>query len=189
MKSDWLKLIALVVPLGIDTFAMAAALGVAGLTRENRLRVSTLFTCFEAGMPLVGLLVGRVVSGAIGGVSDWIAAAVLVAVGLFMVMSRGDDDKAGELLARTNGIAVIGLGLSISLDELAIGFTLGLVGVPVVAAVALIAAQAFILSQAGLRLGSRIGEAFREGTEKVAGLALVVVGLGLAVSHLAGIRI
>ena len=31
----WLTLIALVVPLGLDTFAIAAALGMSGLTRSD----------------------------------------------------------------------------------------------------------------------------------------------------------
>ncbi len=52
------KLIALVLPLGLDTFAVAAALGVAGLEPKRRLRLSLLMTGFEAGMPLVGLALG-----------------------------------------------------------------------------------------------------------------------------------
>jgi putative Mn2+ efflux pump MntP len=41
------------------------------------------------------------------------------------------------------------IGLTVSLDELAIGFALGLSRVPVVAAVLLIAGQAFLVSQLG----------------------------------------
>ena len=45
----------LLLPLALDTFALAAALGVAGLQRRDRLRVSLVFTAFEAGMPIAGL--------------------------------------------------------------------------------------------------------------------------------------
>jgi len=45
----WLKLVGLVLPLGLDTFAVAAALGIAGLKGRDRLRVSLLFTAFEVG--------------------------------------------------------------------------------------------------------------------------------------------
>lgn len=53
------KLIALVLPLGLDTFAVAAALGMVGVTPTRRREITVLFTAFEAGMPLMGLAVGR----------------------------------------------------------------------------------------------------------------------------------
>jgi putative Mn2+ efflux pump MntP len=54
------KMIALVIPLGLDTFAVAAALGMLGTTPATRLRVSVLFTAFEAGMPLIGVALAQV---------------------------------------------------------------------------------------------------------------------------------
>ena len=60
------KLIALVFPLGLDTFAVAAALGTIGVSPARRLRISLLFTAFEAGMPLIGLALGAPLGHAIG---------------------------------------------------------------------------------------------------------------------------
>ena len=57
----------LLLPLALDTFALAAALGVAGLENRDRLRVALVFTVFEAGMPIAGLLVGSVAGSFIGG--------------------------------------------------------------------------------------------------------------------------
>ena len=62
------RLIALVLPLGLDTFAVAAALGALGV--QQRLTVSALFTAFEAGMPLIGLALGAPLGHAIGGAAD-----------------------------------------------------------------------------------------------------------------------
>ena len=56
----------LLLPLALDTFALAAALGMAGLERRDQLRVALVFTVFEAGMPIAGLLVGRVIGSVIG---------------------------------------------------------------------------------------------------------------------------
>jgi putative Mn2+ efflux pump MntP len=87
--------------------------------------------------------------------------------------------------ARVHGLAVIGLGLSISLDELAIGFTIGLLGLPIVLIVILIGLQAFIAAQLGHRLGARLGERVAEGAEKLAGIALVALGAALLVQQVA----
>jgi putative Mn2+ efflux pump MntP len=89
-------------------------------------------------------------------------------------------------LAASRGPAVFALGLSVSLDELAIGFSLGLLNVPILPAIVLIAAQAFIVSQAGFALGGRIGEAAREGAERLAGAVLIVIAGALLVGRILG---
>lgn len=177
----------LIVPLALDSFAVAAALGLAGLPPRERVRISLLFATFEGGMPLVGLLLGGPLGHAIGGVADYVAIGVLIAFGLYTLLSDDEDEKhkVGQL-SRTHGWAALALGLSISLDELAIGFTIGLLRLPIVPVVLLIAAQAFVASQAGLRLGGRVSERFRERAERLAGFALLGLGVVLLVEKLVG---
>ncbi len=181
-----LKLLGLVLPLGLDTFAVAAALGMVGLPRQQRLRVTLLFTAFETGMPLVGFLGGGVVGRAAGDVAELAAIIILIGLGLYMLWPRRkeDDEQRVELLARTRGLAAVGLGVSISLDELAIGFTLGLLRFPVVLVILLIGIQTFVVVQLGIRLGSRVGERVREGAERLAGAALAALGLFLLVQKI-----
>ena len=169
------KLVLFVLPLGLDTFAVSAALGLAGLPRRRRLKISLLLSAFEMAMPVVGLLLGHALGGAVGRAADYVAAAALVGLGLWMLF--GEEEDAGRKLGTGSGIALLAIGLGVSLDELAMGFTIGLLHLSIVWAVVLIGAQAFVVAQIGLRLGARLGEAARESAEKVAGLALV----GLAV--------
>ena len=182
----WLKLIGLVVPLGLDTFAVAAALGISGLNRRDRTRVTLLFTAFEMGMPLVGVLVGALVGRTVGEAADYLAVAILVALGVYILWPRADEREEERLglLARTRGIAAIGLGISISLDELAIGFTLGLLRFPLVLVIVLIGLQTLMVTQLGLQLGRRIGERVREAAERLAGVALTLLGLVLLLEKL-----
>jgi putative Mn2+ efflux pump MntP len=172
------KFAALITPLGLDTFAVAAALAIAGLPKESRLRVSVLFTVFEAGMPVGGLLIGAIIGQAIGQVASDIAIATLILLGLSMLWPRNEEaeEECIALLGRTHGLAVLGLGLSISLDELALGFTAGLLHLPVLTVVVWIAVQAFALAQLGMHFGSHIGESVREGAEHLAGLILAALG-------------
>jgi putative Mn2+ efflux pump MntP len=184
-----LQLVALILPLGLDTFGVAAALGVAGLKPVERARVAVIFTLFEMGMPVIGLLLGRAVGGALSNVAAYLAAAALIALGGYMLWSHEDDDAEEEkleLLARARGVAVLGLGLSISLDELAIGFTFGLLRLPALLVIVLIGLQAFLVAQLGLRLGSRVSESLREGAERLAGLVLLLFGVGLLALRVSG---
>ncbi len=173
-----LKLLAFVLPLGLDSFAVAAALGAAGVvTIRQRARVSLIFVIFEAGMPLIGVVAGRGLARVIGPVADYLAAAAVIAVGAWMLLARDDaeQDRANRL-SHSRGLAVVALGLSISMDELAVGFSLGLVRLPLIPVIAAIAVQTFAAAQLGLALGARIGSTGRERAEQLAGGALILLG-------------
>ncbi len=172
------KVAALVLPLSLDSFAVSAALGVAGLSRRERLRLSLILATFEALMPLVGLAAGSLLGHAVAGAADYVAVAVLLGVGIAILREK-DDELPMDFARRSHGLGAVGLGLSVSLDELAIGFTIGLLGLPVLLVVALIAAQAFLASQAGSSLGRRLGERLRERAGQIAGVVLLALGLVL----------
>lgn len=179
------KLLAFVLPLGLDSFAVAAAIGAARpVTARDRLRISLIFLVFEGGMPLIGLGLGSALARGIGTVADYLAGAAVIAVGAWMLLARDDDqDRAGRL-ASSRGLALIALGLSISMDELAIGFSLGLVRIPVTAVIIALALQAFAAAQIGLAIGARIGERWRERAERVGAIALILLGTYLIVARL-----
>lgn len=180
-----LKLILFVLPLGLDTFAVAAALGVRGLPRRQRLRISLLVSSFEMAMPVVGLLLGHALGHLVGSAADYVAIGLLALLGLWMVVHEDEDEE--ERVARLvsgQGLVLLGLGIAISLDELAIGFTIGLLHLSLWLAVALIGVQAFLFAQIGLRLGARLNETLRERAEQLAGLALLGLALLLVVEKL-----
>ncbi len=88
-----LKLLAFVLPLGLDSFAVAAAIGAMQVTsRWQRLRISLVFVIFEGGMPLTGLALGTALAHGIGQVADYLAGAAVIAVGAWMLLA-GDKDQ------------------------------------------------------------------------------------------------
>jgi putative Mn2+ efflux pump MntP len=181
-----LKLLAFVLPLGLDSFAVAAALGASQVTTAwQRLRISLVFVIFEGGMPLIGLALGSALARGIGHVADYLAAAAVIGIGVWMLLADNEDeeDKAGRIMT-SRGLALVGLGISISLDELAIGFGIGLERLPVGAVIAAIALQAFVAAQLGLAIGAKIAERWRERAERVAGIALILLGAYLIAQQL-----
>lgn len=175
-----LAIAALILPLAIDTFVLGTALGAAGLDKRERLRTSLVLTAFEAGMPVIGFLLGAGIASSIGRWADYVAAAVLAVTGVLMLRPRGDDEDEEQkvrLLESARGWAVVVLGLGISLDELAIGFGVGLLRLPLVLLIVLIAVQAFIAAQLGMRLGSHLADRTKEAAERLAGVLLVAAAL------------
>ena len=150
------------------------------MAKTDRLRVSLLFTSFEAGMPILGILIGQAVGRVVGAWAGYAGILFLLIAGASLLRPGNDQDaeeRRLELLERARGVAIIDLGLSISLDELTVGLSAGLLAIPAALAIIWIAIQAFIAAQVGLRFGGRIGEDLRERSEKAAGVALIAVAL------------
>jgi putative Mn2+ efflux pump MntP len=180
--ADAFKLIAVVIPLGLDTFGVALALGIAGLPVHHRTRIALLFTGFETVMPLVGVAMGAPLGDTIGNGADYLASALLIAVGIYTLVVENDEGDEGQRLlsmTRRGVTGAVALGVSISLDELAIGFSAGLLRLPLIALVIAIGVQTFIVTQIGVRLGARLGERWRESAERIAGVALIALGVTL----------
>ncbi|HEV1998386.1 MAG TPA: manganese efflux pump [Candidatus Dormibacteraeota bacterium] len=182
-----LILVGILGPLAIDTFALSAALGIVGVKANERLRISLVMASFEGGMPVLGFLLGGVVGRVLGNYAEYAAIAFLVLAGAMLLWPANEDaeEERLRLLSRARGLAAINLGLAVSVDELAIGFSLGLLGISLVVAVVWIAVQAVIAAQLGMRLGARVGEQLRERAEQLAGVALIGMAGVLLVLKLA----
>lgn len=171
-----LSLIALTLPLCLDSFLIAATIGISRPSQAHRIRLGIMFAVFEAGMPLVGLLVGSSLSSKLGHEANLVAAFILIGFGLYVALKNEDETETANKLASSHGLAVLAIGFSISLDGLAIGFTYGLLKAPVVLITALIAVQAFVLSQIGFALGGMLPKRLRQYGEKLAGVVLILIG-------------
>ena len=180
-----LALLLVALSLGLSNFAAAVGIGVAGVDAGTRLRVGLIFGLFEAGMPLLGLLLGHSLARTLGDAAHWIGAALLIATGIYAVAqairsqaSKHDKPPAEAAQPRTARLLVTGIALSI--DNLAVGFALGAFHVNLAVAAITIGVVSVTLSLIGLDLGDRLGTKTGERGELLGGLILIVVGIAVA---------
>jgi len=166
--------IPLFLSLGVDTFAVAVGLGLSGLDARQRTRFALSFALAEGTMPVVGFLLGQAVAVHLGDAAQYLAVALLLGVGLYTIYEAMEEERRpyGAVPVPT----LLFLALSVSLDELAVGFSLGLFHIPLAPAIAYIAVQAFLLTLAGTALGKLIGEQFAERAEVFSGVVLTLFG-------------
>jgi putative Mn2+ efflux pump MntP len=156
-----IALIAVALAVAIGNFAVAAAFGLTGASRRTQLEVALVFALFEGGMPLVGLLLGRQLSGGLGGAAHPAGGVLLCLTGLYGLVtglrSPREPGKraAGQVGGRAWRLRLWLSALALSLDNLVAGFALGAYHVPPVAALCTFAVAGGGLSLLGVELGRR----------------------------------
>ena len=180
-----LKMAALILSLGIDTLMVSISLGF--IKTASKVKIAVAFVCAEAVMPLVGLFLGRGAGQLIGNFASLAGGIALVAVAVWLIFLANEDDEEEKLERNLVGWTLVVTALSVSVDELAVGFSIGLIGVPVALTIALIALQAFAFTILGLTFGSRLKPYLGEWSEKLTGIALGLLGLWILMG--AGIRL
>jgi putative Mn2+ efflux pump MntP len=179
-----LALILSAVAVGLDNFAVSIGIGLAGVDARTRWRVAVVFGVFEAGMPLVGLLLGHGAAHTLGRATRYAGGALLMLAGLWaLAEARRSERPATDPPGYGTGRLVIA-GFALSLDNLVVGLGLGVTRVPLLAAVLTFAVVSVGLSLAGLELGQRVGARSQDNAELLAGAMLLAVGVLIAVGVL-----
>ena len=172
--------------VGLDNFAASIAIGLAGVDRQVRLRIAVVFGLFEAGMPLVGLIVGNGLAHTLGDSAHIVGGALLIATGahgIFATLRSGGDRDFDAALTTTRMTRLIVLGAALSIDNLVVGFALGADHAALVPSIVAIGVVSVGLSLVGLELGARLGARVERYGELIGGVVLVCVGLAI-LTHL-----
>ena len=193
-------LLLVAVALGMSNLAAAIGIGLSGVGRVVRVRVAVVFGVFEAGMPLLGLLLGHSVAARLGRGAQWLGGGLLILVGIYGLVQAwrargaaaggpgqssaaagGPGQSSEEVSVREWRLGrIVVSGLALSVDNLAAGFALGAYHVSFGLAATLIGAVSVGMSLAGLELGARLGSAIGARSELIAEAVLVAVGAAIA---------
>jgi putative Mn2+ efflux pump MntP len=174
--------------MAMDAFAVCLAAGTTGQADGPRptFRLAFHFGLFQFIMPVLGWLAGETVARYISSFDHWIAFGMLAFVGGRMVWSGFHPDVEKEKSDPSRGWTMVLLSIAVSIDALAVGFSLGVVGVFVWYPAIVIGVVTGLVSWFGLRLGGKMGEKFGKRMEIIGGLVLIGIGVRILVGHLVG---
>ncbi len=171
--------------MAMDAFAICL---VAGSLRQARgarpvFRLTFHFGLFQFLMPVIGWLAGVTVESLIRGYDHWIAFGLLAFVGLHMVEAamRREERQPPD---PSRGWTLVLLSVAVSIDALAVGLSLGVLGISVWYPALIIGVVTSALSLLGLRLGDEFGGRLGKPVEIIGGVVLMGIGLRILVSHL-----
>lgn len=167
--------------LSLDSFRVSLGLGAMKLRPVRQAQIVLAFGLCDALAPLVGLLLGQ---SLVKYTSAWIGhlgPLVLCAYGIYVIyVARRYADKEAQEDGRW---MVLGLPLSMSLDNLIAGASLGMIGFPLLLSVSVIGGMSALMSLAGLWLGSAAVNFLKIKTELFGGVALILIAITLALDN------
>lgn len=167
--------------------AVAASISSSMTARRVRWRqavkMAASFGIFQAAMPAVGYACGLAFRGWVEKVDHWIAFALLSFIGAKMIYeSRREDDDSRSDPFSTRRLLL--LSVATSIDALAVGVSFSLLGVSLLATVAVIGAVTFALCLPAVWLGKRLGTLMAKRAEMLGGVVLIIIGLKILIEHL-----
>lgn len=188
MEFTAIKLAAFTVSLGMDTFVVSISLGVRQTL--GMWRIAGIFGSVQVVMVTFGLLMGQAMGKFLG---EWSAVAgglALLALGVWMVFFDHDDDGGEEGERDFAGSPraprwrlLWATAFSVSIDELAGGFSMGFTGIPLLWTILLIGAQGIVLTLVGMLLGRRIRPRLGSWAQRVPGIILGGLGIGILIGE------
>ncbi len=172
-------LLLLAFALSLDSLRVSLGLGALKLRPTRQAQIVLAFGLCDGLAPLVGLLIGQSLVAFIGSWTEHLGPLALFAYGVYVIyVARRYAGKEEEEPSRW---IVLGLPLSLSLDNLIAGASLGLVGFPLLLSVVVIGSMSALMSLAGLKLGGLATTFLKSKTELIGGVALIVVAVAMAI--------
>jgi putative Mn2+ efflux pump MntP len=181
------ELVALAVALAMDAFAVAVATGVSLRTVSGRqtFRLAYHFGLFQALMPILGWAAGRSFAHTIEAFDHWAAFGLLAFVGGHMLWEALRGEGQNRRSDPTRGLSLLVLSLATSLDAMAVGLSLSLLGISIWWPALVIGVTCAAITAAGLHLGRLAATASRLGrwAEAFGGLVLLAIGFRILLQH------
>jgi putative Mn2+ efflux pump MntP len=183
---DPFTLFLIAVGLAMDAFAVSLGVGTTRQAHSPRpiFRLSFHMGLFQGLMTLLGWLAGSTIAQFIATVDHWVALGLLAYVGTNMIRSGWRGEKEACAADPTRGRTLVMLCVACSIDAMAVGLSLAMLHVNILAASVVIASVALGFSLVGLLSGHRLGLSFGKSMEILGGLILNGIGIRIVLAHL-----
>jgi len=177
--------------LAMDAFAVSISYGCTPkrVPLKHILMISFSFGAFQAFMPVIGWQVGRFFADLIKTYDHWVAFVLLVYIGARMIIEglkkEKSDDSCCDLDDHILDLKrLFVLSVATSIDALAVGLSLSLLGYKILTPAAIIGITTFIFSYIGVKMGGRLHRILGKRMEIFGGVVLISIGVKIILEHM-----
>lgn len=177
-----LKLIVLIMTLGIDALLVIISFGLIG--KMSKYKVAGIVALAECTLLLIGMKLGQLLeSSFLGSWAPVIGALMLMGIGIYNILFNDDNNEKNNKLMSTAFVFVI---IGVSIDEMAVGVSIGLLGFPILFVLTITIIKSFIYTLAGLTIGIKLKRFLDKwtATDKIAGCVVFLIGAWTFIENL-----
>ena len=171
--------------LSMDAFAVSVTSG-ATLHKPGKgdaLMIGSFFGGFQAFMPIVGWFAGLVIITFISSFDHWLAFGILLVIGGKMVFESLKPNGKNSFSKRSMPLLIM-LSVATSIDALAVGLSMSLIGIDIILPVIIIGIMTFSLSFMGIFVGKKFGSILGKRIETIGGAVLILIGIMILAEHI-----
>ena len=184
---DFLTILLIAAALAMDAFSVSITCGMI-IPRPgfgHYFRLSFHFGLFQFMMPIIGYSAGMYLEKYIRAVDHWIAFSLLLLIGLKMIhdaFQKKEEDT--ECKDPSRGLRLLILAVATSIDALAVGFSIGVLGGSIVLPSIIIGVVCAVFSIIGVALGNHASRYISRGGELIGGIVLILIGVKILIEHM-----
>jgi putative Mn2+ efflux pump MntP len=185
------QLLLISIGLAMDAFAAAVCQGLSmpKLDLKKAAVIALYFGAFQAGMTLIGYVVGIQFADKIILFSHWLVFALLSFIGGKMIYEGVKTRKeclwdSKPRYADIRCKTMLTLAIATSIDALAVGVSFAFLQIDISLSATMIGVVTFILALAGVKIGNIFGSKYRSIAEIIGGIILILMGLKMLFEHL-----
>lgn len=179
-------IVGMAIGLAMDASAVSMAAAACGFAQNRRavFRLAFHFGLFQFIMPVAGWFLGTGFVSYVRAVDHWIAFGLLAFVGARMVREGFADSEECLHKDPSKGMTMVMLSFATSIDALAIGLGLAVMGVNIWYPSVLIGIITCAMSLGAIHIGKRVGTAIGSRMEIIGGIILIGLGLKILIPAL-----
>lgn len=169
----------LAIVLGIDALSVGIGIGIKRLTWRNNLLFSFFVGVFHIIMPLLGFMIGKSVGNWLEEIAVIIGGSMLILLGAHMIYKSIQTENEIQMIEsrRVTKLTLLAIALSVSIDSLSVGLSLGLFQVDILFTILMFGFAGFLLSSIGLSIGKMLGRMIGNYGEVAGGMILITLGI------------
>lgn len=183
---SFLEIVLLAIGLSMDSLAVCVTGGavIRSCKACHIIKIGTIMGLFQAGMTIIGYLMGMGFEKYITTFDHWIAFILLVYLGGKMIyesMRKEEEDcDINPLCNKT----LFGMAIATSIDALAVGISLAFLKSTILLEASTIGIVTFLISAFGVYFGSRFSHKANLKLDLIGGLILIGIGSKILIEHL-----
>ncbi len=167
--------------LSMDAFSVSLGIGMMFIRLKRIALISGLTGLFHMLMPFIGITIGKLISRHFGEFALIFGGCLLIAIGISMIRSSFQFEKNAAIIS-PYGIGLFLFPLSVSIDSMSAGLSLGMFGAKTFVTVIIFGIVSTVMTMSGLVLARKFRRVFGKYSMALGGMILLTFGVKMIVS-------